>query len=90
MMQNGVKITYCSYFILFLLANQIIMLSSRKQRDAHNTKINNTNQNAHLKSTLQKLFDIASDKRYETSTHTHTHTHTHTQTHTHKHTHTHT
>ena len=44
------------------------MPSSRKQRKVHKTKLNNnTHQIVHLKSTIQKLFDVVSDKKYETS-----------------------
>ena len=61
--QLTAPIWYCFYFW-----NQIIMPSSRKQRKVHKTKLmNNTHQIVHLKSTIQKLFDVVSDKKYETS-----------------------
>lgn len=44
------------------------MPSSKKHRELHKTKLNNNNNEiVHLKGTVQKLFDVVSDIKYETT-----------------------
>ena len=44
------------------------MPSSRKHREVHKTKLNNTNNEiVHLKGTVQKLVNVVSDIKYETT-----------------------
>ena len=44
------------------------MPSSRKHREVHKTKLNNNNNEiVHLKGTVQKLVNVVSDIKYETT-----------------------